>query len=395
MNIAFDAKRAFENSTGLGQYSRTLINSLCNYYPDNKYFLCTPGSGTAYNYKAFDNTFLLQPHGLLNKLFKSVWRSNGIKKDLKKNGIDIYHGLSHEIPFGLEKTGIKSVVTIHDLIFEKYPDQYNRPDILIYRKKFRNSCANADKIIAISHQTKTDLQEIYNVAENKIVVCYQSCDPAFSRRVSEEEKNRIRKLYRLPEKFFLSVGSIIERKNLLLIAKAMKIIRDRLSSGEVLPVVVIGEGKNYKQTVKDFLKQHNLEEKMIFLNESEQIRHLPSFHSSEDLPAIFQQATALIYPSIEEGFGIPVLEAISSKIPVITSDRSALPEAGGKAACYIDPLDPEETAEAMMAVAEDEILRMEMIGQSCRHLQNFTPEKTAAGVMAVYKSLNPNRYGNV
>lgn len=387
MNIAFDAKRAFKNQTGLGRYSRTLITSLCNNYPAHQYFLCTPESTAAFQSSQINNATILQPQNLLHRLFKSGWRSNWIKKDLNKAGIDLYHGLSHEIPFGIEHTNIKSVVTIHDLIFEKYPDQYNPADVLIYRKKFKNACANADKVIAISQQTKNDLIEIYAVPENKITICYQSCDVAFSKTVSEAERSRIKERYDLPDKFFLSVGSIIERKNLLLIAKALRILKDKISVEKLLPVVVIGEGKLYKQKVKEYLKENNLEEKMIFLNEKDKVKSVSSFQSGFDFPAIFQSATALIYPSIEEGFGIPVLEALSSRLPVITSDRSALPEVGGKGACYIDPFDAEELADAMMEVAEDEILRQEMISQGCKHVNEFIPEKTAASVMAVYESL--------
>lgn len=388
MKIAFDAKRAFKNQTGLGQYSRTLITALCTNYPENKYFLCTPETSPAFTVSNCMSATVLRPKGVFANLFKSAWRSSGVKHDLKKKGVDIYHGLSHEIPLGIQHTGIRSVVTIHDLIFEKHPEQYNAADVLIYRKKFKNACENADKIIAISEQTKKDLREIYHIPEEKISVCYQSCDPAFSSQISAEEKSRIKNLYQLPDRFYLSVGSIIERKNLLLIAKAMKILKDKSLAASVLPLVVIGEGKKYKQQVKDFLKDNDLQDKMIFLNENEQIKSLPSFNSSADLPAIFQLATAMIYPSTDEGFGIPVLEALWSRLPVITSDCSALPEAGGSGACYIDPYDADELATAMSEVADDEVLRQEMIRQGCKHVANFTPEKTAAAVMNVYQSIN-------
>src|SRR6185503_6123802 len=117
-----------------------------------------------------------------------AWRSSWVKKDLKKLKIDIYHGLSHEIPIGIHKTGIKSVVTIHDLIHERFPEQYSFVDVRIYRKKFRNACIHADKVIAISEQTKKDIIEFYKIPGNKITVCYQSCNPAFGEMVSGIEK---------------------------------------------------------------------------------------------------------------------------------------------------------------------------------------------------------------
>ncbi len=168
------------------------------------------------------------PGNFFHSLFSSAWRSSWVKKDLKKNKIDLYHGLSHEIPVGIQNTGIKSVVTIHDLIHERFPEQYNPIDVKIYTKKFRYACEHADKVIAISEQTKKDIIEFYKTPEEKITVCYQSCNPAFAVQVSAEEKKRITQKYSLPEQFFLYVGSIIERKNLLNICKAVFLLRNEL-----------------------------------------------------------------------------------------------------------------------------------------------------------------------
>jgi hypothetical protein len=154
MNIAFDAKRAFSNSTGLGNYSRTLISSLSEFFPEHEYFLCTPKLSKRFNVDTLNHVYAVTPQHFPSSAFTAAWRSSWVKKDLQQLKIDLYHGLSNEIPIGIEKTGIKSVVTIHDLIFERFPDQYNRIDVQIYRKKYRYACKHADKIIAISEQTK-------------------------------------------------------------------------------------------------------------------------------------------------------------------------------------------------------------------------------------------------
>ncbi len=378
MNIAFDAKRAYSNSTGLGHYSRTLISSLAECYPEHEYFLCTPKITNRFNIEALQNVHAVTPQQFPSTVLKSLWRSSWVKKDLKQLNIDLYHGLSNEIPVGIEKTGIKSVVTIHDLIFERYPEQYNPLDVLIYRRKFRNACTHADKIIAISKQTKEDIIQFYKIPEKKIVVCYQSCDASFAVEVNETEKLQIRNKYNLPEFFFLSVGSVIERKNLLTICKAILHLKDKLD----IPLVVIGDGGKYKNEVKEFINSHGLSDKIIFLSESY------SFDSSVDFPAIYQQALCIIYPSIFEGFGIPVLEALWSKIPVITSNVSCLPEAGGEGALYVDPMNAEQLADAMLRIATDDNLRNELITKGWQHAQNFTPDKCAASVMDVYKNLN-------
>ncbi len=381
MNIGFDAKRAYHNGTGLGHYSRSLLESLSLYHPEHQYYLFNPKPSNIFEVKG-PHIHQVLPQGFLNKTFSSVWRSSWVKKDLQHLKIGIYHGLSHEVPLGIQQTGVKSVVTIHDLIHERYPEQYNAIDVKIYNKKFRYACKHADRIIAISEQTKKDIIAFYQIPADKISVCYQSCNPAFGRTVAEEEKKRVREKYGLPEQFFLSVGSIIERKNLLNTCKAIFLLRNEIT----VPLVVIGEGGKYKQQVKDFVKQNGLESRIIFLSETEAAKD-PSFRSAADFPAIYQSAITMIYPSFFEGFGIPVIEALWSKLPVITSNLSCLPEAGGDAAYYVDPASAEDIAEGMGKIYSDKQLAASMIERGWTHAQNFTPQKHAEAVMNVYKSI--------
>lgn len=383
MKIAFDAKRAYQNGTGLGHYSRTLISSLATFHSHHQYYLCAPKVTDRYNISGFNNISNIVPNNFISKKLKSVWRSNWVKNDLQKERIDIYHGLSHEIPVGIRKTGIRSVVTIHDLIFERNPEQYNWVDIQIYRRKFKYACSHADCVIAISKQTKADIAHFYKIPEEKITVCYQSCNPAFAETVSEVGKKSIKDFYNLPDKFFLYVGSVIERKNLLNICKALHQLKGKLE----IPLVVIGDGGRYKQQVKEYIKLNNLGNQVLFLSETNAAKSSPNFQSAADFPAIYQLSSAVIYPSIFEGFGIPVLEALWSRVPVITSNISCLPETGGDAAYYVDPYSPDEIAEGMTALATNNTLVEEMKVKGWLHAQNFTPEKCAANVMQVYLRL--------
>ncbi len=383
MNIGFDAKRAYENSTGLGHYSRTLIKSLSNFYPTENYYLFASKITNKFLTSNYKNIIPFSPTNFLANTFKSLWRGKWVIKDLKANNIDIYHGLSHQIPIGINKTAIKSVVTIHDLIFERYPEQFSKINVHLFRKKFTYACKHADKIIAISEQTKNDIVNFYKIPENKIEVCYQSCDDIYRMEVSEKEKFRIKALYNLPDKYFLFVGSIIERKNLLTVVKAIKKIKNTLA----LPLVVIGNGSNYKQVVKKYMHQNNLEKDVIFLSENDDTNKLPSFKSSADFPAIYQQAIAMIYPSNFEGFGIPVLEALCSKLPVITSNVSCLPEAGGDAAYYVNPTSEDEIAAGMEKIYTDKFFADSMKLKGILYSQKFTQQKTADAVMNVYKSI--------
>ena len=385
MNIGFDAKRAYHNGTGLGHYSRTLIRSLSEYFPGNEYYLFNPKPSAVFQLKR-DNTHEVRPSGLLYKTLSSVWRSKWVTNDLEKLNIDIYHGLSNEIPLDIDTTDVRSVVTIHDVIFERFPEQYSRIDVEIYKRKFKYACDHADKVIAISKQTKKDIMEFYKTPEEKITVCYQSCNPAFGNAVTEKSKQQVKEKYSLPGQYFLYVGSIIERKNLLGICKAIYLLRNELK----IPLVVIGDGTKYKQQVKDFIKQNGLEKQVIFLSENPLAKVSSSFLKAEDFPAIYQSAIAMIYPSFFEGFGIPVLEALWSRLPVITSSVSCLPEAGGDGAYYVDPNSSEEIAEGMKTIFADGSFTEALKEKGWRHAQNFTQQKCAADVMKVYESLPSN-----
>lgn len=383
MRIAFDAKRAFLNRTGLGQYSRTLINSLIQYHSEHSYYLATPRTDTSlYKLPNENDVHVISPSGFYkNKPFDSLWRSWHMKKELIAKEVDLFHGLSHEIPVGIHRTKIKSVVTMHDLIFERYPHQYKSADVSIYRKKFKYACYHADKVIAISNQTKEDLISYYNVPDEKIEVCYQSCDPIFNKQLNKEELQYVKEKYNLPSEYILYVGSIIERKNLLNICKALSALGKKLD----IPLIVVGEGKAYAEKVKEYIQENGLTERVIFLSEE---MDRGNIREPYDLPGVYQLATMFIYPSVFEGFGIPVLESLNSKTPVITSNISCLPEAGGDAAYYIDPNSIDEMSHAIWTVLTNEQLRAELIQKGLKHAEKFTTKRTSSKVMQVYSSLS-------
>ncbi len=382
MNIGFDAKRAYHNCTGLGNYSRTLISALSQYHPENQYFLFNPKQGELFK-PIEKNIKEILPAVPVHKLFRSAWRSKWVKHDLQKNNIDIYHGLSHEIPMGISKTRIRTVVTIHDLIQLRYPEQYKPIDVRIYNAKTRYACTHADKIIAVSEQTKKDIIHYYKIPEDKISVCYQSCNCLFDSVVNQSEKELLKEKYGLPAQYFLYVGSVIERKNLLSICKAMLLLKDELD----IPLVVIGEGGKYKEQVRSYLKQNNIEHKLIFLSETAASGSSAAYKCSSDFPAIYQSATALIYPSFFEGFGIPVLEALYSRLPVITSNVSSLTEIAGGHAYYVDPASAAEIAAAMKDICFNQSCAGTRAAQGYEHAKKFAQKNCADAVMELYKML--------
>ena len=384
MKIGFEAKRAFTNTTGLGHYCRILTSSLARMYKAHEYYLFTPKRTHLFDTSPYPNMHVVTPQTPIDKLFTAYWRSSNVKKDIAALGIDIYHGLSHEIPYGIHKLkGLKTVVTMHDLIIERYPELFNPIDVKIYRFKYKYACRHADKIIAMSIQTKQDLIDYYKIPEGKIEVCYPSSMKFFDRKASEAEKQKIKETYKLPDQFFLSVGSIIPRKNLITICKAYNELKGKMN----IPLIVIGKGGKYKEEVKQYVAINGLNDRIIFLNDEPHVQNIAGFKNGEDFPAIYQQALCMIYPSVFEGFGLPILEALQSGLPVITSNVSCLPETGGDAAYYVDPLSVQEMAGAIETIATNEQLRKEMIAKGYEHAAFFSQERRAERVMELYQSM--------
>lgn len=367
MRIAFDAKRIFNNQTGLGNYSRTLVDNLQQYYPAEDYLLCTPKLPVQAN-KYTTQFKTLTP----STSFKHIWRSYSIKKDLEREGVDLYHGLSNEIPFWLRK--IKTVVTIHDVIFKILPNTYPQLDRWLYEEKTQYACKHASMIIAISEQTKQDLIQFCQVAPERIKVVYQPCQPIFY------ETNQIGKgainfnTTKLPSEYMLYVGSITERKNLLSIVKSIWQMRE----DQRLPLVIVGNGKNYKKTVEAYIASHKLEKWIYWID---------NLRSTEQLKQLYQEAQLLVYPSFYEGFGLPVVEAMLCGTPVITSNVSALPEAGGQFAKLINPNEVGDLRTAIQEILSDSDLRLKMsIAGRKDALERFDPEKLTRAMMKVYRS---------
>ncbi|MEO8236178.1 MAG: glycosyltransferase family 1 protein [Flavobacterium sp.] len=370
MNIGYEAKRVFHNKTGLGNYSRDLVRILATYYPENRYFLYNPKKNKETLFTTDSSTvFEKLPSTPFYKKYYNLWRQKGIITDLETDKIELFHGLSGEIPSGLNKKNIKSVVTIHDLIFMRYPHLYSFFDRKIHFYKFKKSAKNADLVIAISEQTKADIITYLKIPATKIKVIYQGCQAVFKQNYSVVEKNEVVLKYNLPKEFILNVGTIEERKNALIIVKAIKDIDTKL--------VLIGKQTGYSNKIKTYIKEHNLEEKVVFFEGL----------SSKELAITYQLANFFVYPSIFEGFGIPIIEALFSKTPVITTNSGVFPEAGGPDSIYVNPENLEDLKFQIEKLLNDENLRNEMANKGFEFVQKFNDEVIAKEIMQCYKSL--------
>lgn len=387
MNIGFDAKRAAQNRTGLGNYSRFVIRILSEKFAGNQYHLYTPKPHRMpylQEIPTLKHLFLhFPPQGIWSRI-RSLWRVWGITKDIQKDGIQIFHGLSNELPLNIGTPeqrkmkaggkGCKYIVTIHDLIFIHTPQYYHWIDRQIYNFKFRRACRCADRVIAVSEYTKQEIMHYYHTPESKIDVVYQGCDPVFSQEIEEGKLQEVKARYQLPDKFVLYVGSIEERKNLMLVAKAMAELNRRAA----IHVVAVGRRTAYVDQIQDFLKAQGID-------------HLFHFYYQvpyADLPSFYKWASTFAYPSRIEGFGIPLLEAISSGVPAIGCTGSCLEEAGGPNSIYVNPDDAKGMADAILRTCTDEPLRQHMISEGKKYALNFSDEKLSHDLMKVYENLS-------
>jgi glycosyltransferase involved in cell wall biosynthesis len=370
MNIGFEAKRVFHNKTGLGNYSRDLIRLLSKHYPENNYILYNPKKSKTPLFAANNqNVFEKNPKSNFYRKFKNLWRQFGVAKDLIQDKITIYHGLSGEIPFGLRSKNIKSVVTIHDLIFLKFPHLYSFWDRKIHFYKFKKAVQTADIVIAISEQTKQDILKYFNINPSKIKTVYQGCHSIFKETFTENEKQQILKKHNLPEKFILNVGTIETRKNVLLAVKAIKNLD--------IVLVIVGKETKYAIEIKKYISDNQLQNKVIFLKGL----------SLHELAMLYQAATIFVYPSLYEGFGIPIIEALYSKTPVITTAGGVFPEAGGPNSIYINPLEVSEMEKAIDDLLKNPVLCNKIAQNGIEFVQKFDDAKIASQINEIYTKL--------
>jgi glycosyltransferase involved in cell wall biosynthesis len=309
----------------------------------------------------------------LYRFFKagSLWRTWGIAKEPTVRGLNVFHGLSNELPLNLPK-GIRKVVTVHDLIFLRFPMFYNPIDVRIYEAKVKAACQSADVVIAISQQTADDVHSFLNIRASKIEVIYQGCHPQFKQEKSLTDIMAVKRKYSLPDKYMLYVGTVERRKNVILAVQALGL----LPPASRIPLVIMGRETAYKRSVVAAASQAGVTDSLIFI-------HNGSF---PDFPSIYQGAQLFVYPSLFEGFGIPLVEALESGIPAITSKGSCFTEAAGPDSVYVDPGDIEEMALQMNRVLSDDAVRQRMIVSGKKFIEKFSPSTIATQLMSVYTS---------
>lgn len=376
MKIGYDAKRAFFNNRGLGNYSRTLIAGMIKFYSDDKYIAFTP---TGYDYigmqfeKKLSLLQIIKPKRYFFKKFSSLWRSFKLSDEIKSNHLDIFHGPSHELPYGIDKLNCVKIVTVHDLLYKRFPQNFSFIDRYVFDQKLKYACQHADSIIAICQQTKDDLVHLLAVPEDKIKVLYQSVAGHFNQKITEIELEKLKSKYLIKQKFILNVGALESNKNALTLLAAFDKIKHKIDED----LIFIGRGNDYKAKLLDQIKQLKLTSRVYILSDV----------TDEDLPGFYHLAQVFCFPSFFEGFGLPIVESFLQETPVVTSTGSCFAESGGDAAMYCDPHSADSFAAGLLKVLENKDLSRSMVDKGIEHAKKFNREHTSRLMHQHYVSL--------
>jgi len=373
MNIGFDAERAYHNETGLGNYSRTVISGLMKLHPESNYHLFSTDKPLDLPYfnrslQESGASWKLENSGFLGKYSRSFgWGSHA-----RKQKLDIYHGLSNEIPLDLKPGKTKIVVTIHDLIFKRYPETYKPIDRWIYDKKSANAATHADLILATSEQTKADIEGYYPQSIGKIKVAYQDVDPAFHFRKRPEAVAKNLYQFDIVEKpYILCVSKLAKRKNHFKLVEAYKKVMHLIPED----LVLVGSRGDAADEILNQLG--DLEGRLRWLGQVE----------TDNLVNLYDGCSFTVYPSFFEGFGIPLLESMRRGKAIVSSKGSCFQEIAGPAALYADPQSIDEIAEQILKLSTDSSTKAELEKASATEAKRFEPKKLLENIYQLYQSL--------
>ncbi len=378
MRIAIDISQVVYKGTGVAKYTAELVRKLLEIDKANRYLLFGMSLRRQKVLKDFAESVLpLNSRAMVKilplpqKAGQILWNKlHWVDIEQFTGRIDIFHSSDWLQP----PARAKKVTTVHDLVVYKYP-QTSHPDIIrAHKERLHWVKRECDLVFADSEASKNDLVNILKFNQSKIEVVYAGLGEEF-KKAKKEEVDRVRKKYGLFDDYILTVGTLEPRKNLEKVIKAFEqILRHPLIVSRKLPLELVTVGKTGWQ------------EKLP------QTRHIRSlgYIDQKDMPALYSGASLFVYPSLYEGFGLPVLEAMACGVPVVTSERGSLKEIAGDAALMVDPEETEDIAVKMIRIFMDEKLKSELIQRGLENAVGFTWKKTAEKVLSHYKKLVRN-----
>ncbi len=375
MKIAIDASSTIPPRTGVGNYTYELIRHLSHLNTDVEYYLYFNYFRPSKTIPQFDKRFEKRINRLPARLQRVLHNNLHLPIELFVGTVDIFHSPNYFVP---PSSGAKLVTTIHDLTFIKYPETMTKADCLYFQKHVKQSINRSAKIITVSSNSRDDLVELLGVEVDKITVVYEAAGSHFHRIDDTSVRNRVREKYGIPEEFILSVATLEPRKNLSTLMEAFCFLKKERDIQHKL--VITGKKGWLYHDIFETARESGLDSSIIFTG----------FVDTEDMPVIYSMSSVFAFPSLYEGFGLPLLEAMSCGAPVVCSDTSSLPEVVGDAGILVEPTNVKAWVESLEKSLKDKDFVQILRSKGLQRSKLFSWEKAAKETFQVYKDVMHN-----
>lgn len=369
MLIGIDASRAnVEKKTGTEWYAYHVIQALKKYpVPGLEYVLYSKKflrDGLEELPEGWDATILRWP-------VKRFWNQLRLSQELMKNKVDLFFQPTHTLPLYKPR---RSVTTLHDVGFERLPKLYGRSELRYHRYSAKLAIKRANRILTVSEFSKREIMDVYKVPEDRITVTHLGYDASrYHPNISDQDKNAVLAKYRLSRPYFMYIGRLEEKKNIVNLIHAFSIFKGWRGVGDPIKLLLVGAPGLGFERIKKEIADRNMEEHVV----------MPGYVPEEEIPALMSAADALTFTSYYEGFGIPIIQAQACGTPVITSNVASMPEVGGDAALYASPGAPEQIAETMKAFTSEATLRERLRSAGFENIKRFSWNETARKTLNV------------
>jgi glycosyltransferase involved in cell wall biosynthesis len=381
MRIGIDCRTILNpkagNRAGIAHYTYYLVKALLAYDKLDEFVLLLDHSAREI-VKEFlepNSTVLFFSFSQYRKYLPFVYSHLFSALNVRKQKLDVFHSPANVVPLGYRGP---FTVTVHDLAIYRHPDLFPSKQGFSVKYLVPKTVDRADRIIAVSESTKKDVQEFFEVPEDKISVVYEGVLSERYETRSKAEISSLRSRFGISGDYLLFVGTLEPRKNLIRLLEAFYLFLERRPDLKDTIQLVITGGKGWLyDSIFEEVESRKLGNRVIFTG----------YLATEELTSLYTNALASIYPSLYEGFGLPVLEAMSAGLPVITSNTSSMPEVAGSAALLVDPLDTEGLSRSLEKVIDDKDLRSELSRKGRRQAKLFSWQRAAEETLKVYKSI--------
>jgi glycosyltransferase involved in cell wall biosynthesis len=367
---AIDATSVPPNPAGAGRYIVSLVRALGRVDPGGDYVVYARHHALGH-FQGLPAGFEVVDVGNLSRWRRQAWEQTALPLDLRRRGVRLLHSPHHTTPLFAP---CPRVVTFHDVTFFLIPERYPLTRRVYFQVMTILASRRARRVIVPSAAVREDVRVVLRLPPERTAVTYEGVEPEFRRLDREKCSALMRERYGLPEGYLLSLGTREPGKNREAVFRALRLLLDE---GRDLHLAVVGQRGWRLAREEDALHELGLEQRV----------HFTGYVDQADLPALYSGASAFVFPSLYEGFGLPALEAMACGVPVVTSNTSALPEVVGDAALKVDPTDTRAIADAIARILDDETLAGLLREAGVERAAEFTWEGCATATVSVYRRL--------